>query len=66
MTDRIFDCFVCLKPRRRGVMVAGRFLCDRCQQEMVDSRPGVPRYELFLRRTAAFWRSLKEAAAAKE
>ena len=55
-------CVVCDDVKEQGVRVLHAFLCDACQQEMVAVDATDERYELYVRRMAAFWRSLAEAS----
>jgi len=55
-------CMVCGDITEDGVTVLHAFLCDACQRDIVDIEVGDARYEFYVQRMAALWRSLAQAA----
>ncbi len=55
MENQAAQCIVCNEPKPRGITIFGQFICDRCEQEIVNTEVSDERYRFFIERMKRIW-----------
>ncbi|PYZ91528.1 hypothetical protein CR194_19540 [Salipaludibacillus keqinensis] len=44
------DCLICSAPKDKGIHLAGAFICDECERNIVQAEVGERRYAIYIDR----------------
>lgn len=50
-----FHCFMCGKPKAKGMFIRHGFLCARCESELVKANVDDPAYDDYVARVKTIW-----------
>ncbi|MBX6354044.1 MAG: sigma factor G inhibitor Gin [Thermoflavifilum sp.] len=49
------ECIICGQSAARGIRIAGQFICEDCEREIVRTDVTDARYHLFIERMRCIW-----------